>query len=152
MHIGRKRLCHDLPPNLIPNPEHEVYFITVCCEHRGSNQLAQPYVWKDMVETMLLRQQRGDCKTSLLLVMPDHWHGLISFPGPRSMKQVIGKIKGWLQRSQGIVWQTGFFDHRLRSWESAKEKRQYILNNPVRAGLANDISDWPYKLDAFEEG
>jgi REP element-mobilizing transposase RayT len=151
MDIGRKKLSHDLPPNIIPNPEHEVYFITVCCEQRGYNQLAEPRVWAGILETIQHREQAGDCKVSLLLVMPDHWHGLISFPGPKSMEQVIGNIKSWLKRSQRIVWQSGFFDHRLRTSESAQEKRQYILNNPVRAGLINDLSDWPYKLDLLEK-
>lgn len=34
-------------------------------------------------------------------------------------------------------WQRDFFDHRLRSIESAAEKAQYIRMNPVRAGLVN---------------
>jgi hypothetical protein len=48
------------------------------------------------------------------------------------------------------VDQEGFFDHRIRSNESAEEKRQYILMNPVRAGLVARPEDWPYVLSASE--
>jgi len=35
----------------------------------------------------------------------------------------------------GIKWQRDFFEHRLRSDESWREKADYILANPVRKGL-----------------
>jgi len=40
--------------------------------------------------------------------------------------------------------QKDFFEHRLRSDESAQEKSDYILVNPVRAGLVPKPEDWPY--------
>ena len=42
-------------------------------------------------------------------------------------------------------WQEGFFDHVLRSAESYAQKWEYVLMNPVRAGLVNDPDDWPYQ-------
>jgi hypothetical protein len=44
----------------------------------------------------------------------------------------------------GIEWQRDFFEHRLRSDESWREKANYILANPVRKGLVAEISQWPY--------
>ena len=55
--------------------------------------------------------------------------------------------KRWLATRHSIVWQDGFFDHRLRSLESAVEKANYIRLNPVRAGLVEHASDWPYVRD-----
>jgi REP element-mobilizing transposase RayT len=151
MEIGRKKLPHDPPPVVLPNPEHEVYFITVCCEERHANQLALQNVWNAIHETAQVREAAGDWKVSLLLAMPDHWHGLVSFPGRKPMEKVIGQMKGWLAKSRGIRWQSGFFDHRLRSSESAEEKRRYILMNPVRAGLIGEGGKWPYVMDRFGE-
>ena len=37
-----------------------------------------------------------------------------------------------------------FFDHVIRSSESYAEKWSYVQENPVRAGLVVDASDWPY--------
>jgi hypothetical protein len=34
----------------------------------------------------------------------------------------------------------------LRSDESAEQKWQYMRENPVRAGLVQEWSDWPYRI------
>ncbi|HSP44953.1 MAG TPA: hypothetical protein VLO30_03075, partial [Chthoniobacterales bacterium] len=42
------------------------------------------------------------------------------------------------------VWQRRFFDHVLRSDESYTQKWNYVRENPVRAGLVMNATDWPY--------
>jgi len=49
-----------------------------------------------------------------------------------------------------INWQRDFFDHRLRGDEGWREKSDYILQNPVRAGLIEKYEDWPYVLLSVE--
>jgi len=65
------------------------------------------------------------------------------------MKKVVSDLKAWLAKKHGVRWQRDFFDHRLRSWESAEEKGAYIRANPVRAGLVEEGGAWPYVLDRF---
>ena len=43
------------------------------------------------------------------------------------------------------LWQEEFFDHVLRSGESYEDKWQYVLQNPIRAGLVDRTDDWPYQ-------
>jgi hypothetical protein len=43
-----------------------------------------------------------------------------------------------------IDWQDDFFEHRLRNDESARQKADYILANPVRKGLVSRAEDWPH--------
>ncbi len=45
---------------------------------------------------------------------------------------------------KGRVWQPESFDHVLRSSESPDAKIQYLLNNPVRRGLAKNWQDYPW--------
>ena len=42
------------------------------------------------------------------------------------------------------LWQKGFYDHILRSGKAIDEAAWYIFLNPVRAGLAKTIEEWPY--------
>jgi len=42
----------------------------------------------------------------------------------------------------GRVWQTESFDRVLRSSESLDAKIQYILDNPVRKGLASQWTEY----------
>jgi len=54
-----------------------------------------------------------------------------------------------LQRD-GSLWQREFFDHLIRSNESYDQKWQYVVENPIRAGLATKASDWPWQGEIFE--
>jgi REP element-mobilizing transposase RayT len=145
MNIGRKRLPHDGGPLFSANPEGEVYFITICCIPRGANQLAEPLIWQAIDETLSHREAKGELQCRLALAMPDHFHALMAFPGVEGMRIVIRGFKSWLAKQCGIRWQRDFFDHRLRSQESAAEKANYIRLNPVRAGLVTNPKDWPYQ-------
>jgi len=49
-----------------------------------------------------------------------------------------------MERPTSSIWQKGFFDHLLRSEESYAEKRDYVLNNPVRVGLVERPEAWNY--------
>ena len=143
--IGRKKLPHDGGSICPTSSEGDVYFITICCVPRGTNQLAHAAIWQSIGETISLRESSGDLTCLLALAMPDHIHGLFGFPGTKPMVQVITAFKSWLASRHGIHWQRDFFDHRLRNLESAAEKAQYIRMNPVRAGLVANPADWPYQ-------
>ena len=44
--------------------------------------------------------------------------------------------------AQGPVWQRAYHDHALRADESLAATIPYILENPLRAGLAQRIKDY----------
>ena len=54
------------------------------------------------------------------------------------MSSVISDWKRFHARNNGVVWQEGYFDHRLRDDERGEQlemKVDYIRQNPVAAGL-----------------
>ncbi|MEY2492533.1 MAG: REP-associated tyrosine transposase [Verrucomicrobiota bacterium] len=67
--------------------------------------------------------------------MPDHLHLLIGIDGKTPLSNVIRDFKRIMTRNTGVKWQHNYFDHRVRRDENLPEKADYILNNPVRAGL-----------------
>ncbi len=102
---------------------------------------------------MLPARQRGE-KFDLhaAVVMPDHVH-LIFTPlvdtkkmEVCSLAEIMDAIKGasahkinkFLGR-KGRVWQAESFDHVLRSSENVDAKVAYLLENPVRQGLAYSV-------------
>ena len=140
-------LKHEIPSVVILENEHPAFFITICCQRRGINQLADNMVWIEMLESIKNRQERGIWICTLFVAMPDHVHAVMQFHGETRMSLAIRGWKRWMTKKCGIFWQRGFFDHRLRSHESAAEKREYILNNPVRAGFVEKPGDWKYIWD-----
>ena len=152
---------HDLEQRILPARKvigHEVpawvsqgstYFIAVCANNRAARSLMQSNAATLLIESVKFLHRRGDWFARLFLVMPDHVHGLFSFPADTSLAHRIAAWKGYTRKTYGIDWQERFFDHRLRSDESLEEKASYIRMNPVRAGLTESPELWPYLVDAF---
>ena len=82
----------------------------------------------------------------LAVVMPDHIHIIASFSESTDMVQLIRSWKRWTAKETDIVWQEGFFDHRLRNDAEVAEKLTYVANNPVRKGLCETADAWPFRM------
>ena len=85
------------------------------------------------------------------VVMPDHVHVLMTVPGDLSLEKAMQFIKGGFSFRanrelgfKGEVWQRGFSDVRVEDAESFSAHRKYIHENPVEAGLANSVDEYPY--------
>jgi REP-associated tyrosine transposase len=121
-----------------------IYFITICCQRRGSNQLCCETSAKVLFDTARIYHEQGRWNLNLLLLMPDHLHELIGVDGRDSLSQLLRDYKRITAKIAGTRWQRNFFDHRLRHDESLAEKFAYVCQNPVRAGLIGNERDWPY--------
>jgi REP element-mobilizing transposase RayT len=82
--------------------------------------------------------------------MPDHIHVLFSPNGDTGVVEFVRLLKGRLAAVlrrlgvTGCLWQRSFHDRALRREENLGEVIQYILHNPVRAGLAEDWRLYPF--------
>jgi REP element-mobilizing transposase RayT len=79
----------------------------------------------------------------LLVVMPDHLHALIAFPPNRRMSTVVGSWKRHLAREHRMIWQSNYFDHRIRHTRELHESWAYLRRNPVAKGLCATPEAWP---------
>jgi len=103
-------------------------------------------------ESVEFRQRRLDWRVTLLVLMLDHLHMLVSFPRDQMMTKVITDWKSLLARKGGVHWQRDFFDHRIRNDESWEEKAEYMRQNPVRGGLAVRAEDWNFVWEPKDGG
>ena len=91
------------------------------------------------------------------VVMPDHVHLILTPLTDEkrrlivSLIEIMKAIKGASARAinqrlghRGAVWQEESFDHVLRGSENLDAKIDYILQNPVRAGLVQDWQTYPW--------
>ena len=68
------------------------------------------------------------------------------------MSRAIGDWKHFHTRENDVLWQEGYFDHRLRADERGEQlaaKMDYIRENPVASGLCATAEDWPWIVDPF---
>jgi len=82
-------------------------------------------------------------------LMPDHVHLLVGIGGQASLSAFVGSWKSLcavarLKRTRSCrFWQRSFFERVLRDNEPLNETALYILANPIRAGLATRIGEYP---------
>jgi REP element-mobilizing transposase RayT len=82
-------------------------------------------------------------------LMPDHLHILISVKNGNLIEIIGGwkKFSGSLLRKTGLngpFWQRGFYDHALRKDEDIVKTTEYMVMNPVRAGLVNQWREYSF--------
>jgi REP element-mobilizing transposase RayT len=135
------RLFHRVPERVRNDA---IFHIRVRCTP-GSPALTSPNIAHALLASVRLYHDRQRWCAHLFVLMPDHWHALLSFPPDSPMSRVIGDWKKYHARHSLISWQEGYFDHRLRTHlEQLEAKAAYIRRNPVAAGLCTKGSDWPW--------
>ena len=105
-----------------------------------------------ILDSARLYKKRERWHVTLFLLMPDHLHALLSFHPDKPMSEIIRSWKRFHARQHDIIWQEGYFDHRLRDDERGEQlsaKTNYIRQNPVAAGLCQEAADWPWVIDPF---
>jgi REP-associated tyrosine transposase len=85
------------------------------------------------------------------VVMLDHWHLLMATANGKTISTQMRDLGRWIGRGtqgdlagQGCVWQSGFYETRIRSAKQFQHVLVYVEENPVRAGLVSRPSDWKW--------
>ncbi len=85
------------------------------------------------------------------VVMPNHLHALLTIDDEMTIEKAMQLIKGGFSyRAKkelgfaGEIWQPGFSEVRIRDRRSFLKHREYIDQNPVKAGLAKTPEEYPY--------
>ncbi|HVO82120.1 MAG TPA: transposase [Terriglobales bacterium] len=129
------------------------HFLTFCTFQRW----ILPESARTIVLSSCLHDNAVKADVHAAVVMPDHVHMIFT---PRinqraqeafSLAEITDAIKGSSAHKinhelgrTGKVWQTESFDRVLRSSEKLDEKIAYILDNPIRKGLARGRRDYPW--------
>ncbi len=85
------------------------------------------------------------------VIMPDHMHLLFTIYDEMTIEKAMQLIKGRFSHRlsrefdhKGEVWQRGFTEEQVMNRESFKTHREYIAQNPVKAGLAAIPDEYPF--------
>jgi REP element-mobilizing transposase RayT len=126
----------------------QMFSITICTWNRHRFFELDGYA-KRVVSSLETGPFGNETERFAYCLMPDHLHLLVA-PGSGNLVDLISGWKrftgGCLKRAglDGPFWQRGFFDHALRREEDVRRVAEYIVHNPVRAGLTGRWRDYPY--------
>jgi REP element-mobilizing transposase RayT len=84
-------------------------------------------------------------------IMPNHVHVLFQMKDGYQISQILHSWKSYsahqankLLKRTGEFWQHEYFDTSIQSERQLEFTLRYILNNPVKAGLCAEVSQWPW--------
>jgi len=146
------------PMRLPTQAADQTYFITSSTDGR-ERYFAYPKYAELFIETLYRYRQKQKYRLHCFVVMPEHFHLLIT-PRGITIERALQLIKGGysFRVSEELnrhfdIWERGFTDRRVRSGEYEGFKN-YIEENPVKAGLAKTAQEYPcgsasgkYELD-----
>ena len=145
-------VLYNAPPSILPqNPTSED--IARACEPPltlGSCVLRQPDI-AQLVQNALQHFEGERYLLGAWCIMPNHVHVIFGPLAGHSPSQVLQSWKGFTARranqllgKSGAFWERESFDHLIRNTESMEWFVEYIHQNPVKAGLCKQPSDWSY--------
>jgi len=137
--------------------EGHCYFLT-CCVDRRRLILARPELAARLIGLYAQIRDRGDVWLHAYVVMPDHYHMLLTLIGETSISAVVRKAHApfakhyrALTADYARVWERRFYDHVIRNDKDWEGKWDYIHSNPVIAGLVESALTYPWSSCAFWE-
>jgi putative transposase len=151
IHRGfRERLHHSVPHWVEPGA---LFHIRIRINRdKEQKPLTYPKLANAILDSARFYEAKTRWHITLFLMMPDHLHAILSFARDESMSELIRDWKRFHKRTNRVIWQEGYFDHRLRDDERGEQlsaKMNYIRQNPVVAGLCAKAEDWPWVIDPF---
>jgi REP element-mobilizing transposase RayT len=125
------------------------YFLTFCTAGRHRAFVAPPTV--DSVLTQILRAATGDrFEIPAYCFMPDHAHFLVHGTSDasdlRAFVKAAKQYSGFRYKREArkTLWQPSYHDRVLRAEEDTWSVARYIVENPLAAGLAQRVNDYPF--------
>jgi putative transposase len=118
------------------------------------------------IEALLHYRDQGAFALHSFVLMPDHFHVLVTPSSDTTLERAVQFIKGGSahrmrgeRTSASPVWQRGFSDHRIRDAGDYASHVRYIEQNPIRKRLVTSEKDYrwssasgTYNMDPVPEG
>ena len=125
----------------------------------GPFYLRQPAIADVLVEILFHNSNvLGRYTLHAFAVMPNHIHLLVSPHAPlpkvtKALKSYTAKkANEMLGRTGKAFWQQESYDHQVRDAPEGERIRSYIEQNPVRAGLVQEASEYRWSSAGWATG
>lgn len=106
---------------------------------------------KVLLGQLLGCRDRGFYKLHAFVVMPNHFHALLTPGTGTTLEKAMMMIKGGSAhrlKQESLyrwpVWQPGFHDHWIRDEREYRARLAYIRSNPVDAHLVENAAEYSF--------
>lgn len=125
------------------------FFVTKCLHPRKA--VINDAIASEICSAFSFYAEKQHIYLGAFVVMLDHWHLLLATADGKTISTRMRDLGRWIGRKtqgdlavQRCAWQPGFYETRIRSAKQFRFITAYVEENPVRAGLVNNPSDWKW--------
>ena len=120
-----------------------IYSVTICTNNK-IRYFDEFYRARLVINALKFQDKRDFTKTYAFVLMPDHLHWVFELR-ESSLDKIIHSVKSYTSHQVGFrLWQEGYYEHTIRSDSSLLKQSRYVVANPLRAGLVDDIGKYPH--------
>jgi putative transposase len=110
------------------------------------------------IDSLLHYRDGGFYRLHGFVIMPDHFHVLLTPGNETALERAVQFIKGGSAKQirerllyRFPIWQRGFSDHRIRDAADCEQHVRYLAQNPVKKKLAQTATQyrWSSASDAY---
>src|SRR5574341_295584 len=131
--------------------DNHLYFIT-SVTHQREKLFSHPENCEILTHNIKYYRDHLGFKLLAYVIMPDHFHAIIHVPENQTIATIIHDIKRFssiqigrrINRMGRPIWQQGYYEHVIRDIKDFETKLDYIHKNPLTAGLAKNLEDYPF--------
>ena len=130
--------------------EIRTFFVTGVTWQRRPLFRAEPVAFL-FLDTLARYRDQGRFQIHEFVLMPDHFHLLLTPAPDVSLEKALQLIKGGFSfrvkrelGSNSEIWQQAFTEHRVKGPDDFDYHVNYIRQNPLRAGLAESAEAYAY--------
>ena len=126
-----------------------IFLVTVSTSPRRPI-FSEPGLAYECIELLHAVVKKSGTRVYAYCLMPDHAHLLVEISLEVPLPAMIRSWKSLCyqaRRRRGDAekfWQRSFWDRGIRCEEDLVRAVQYVLANPVRAGLVDEAGEWPW--------
>ncbi len=133
----------------------QIYLITTVIQNRQTI-FTDFTLARIVVHAMRHQHLQQNVSSLAFVIMPNHLHWLFTLQNNSSLADIMRSVKGrsarqiqQIRRNRNevednqVLWQKGYHDHAVRKEEDIQKIARYIVANPLRAGIVNNIANYP---------
>jgi putative transposase len=105
----------------------------------------------ELVQESLLHFDGQRYRLLAWCIMPNHVHVVIEPIEGHTLSVIVKSWKSFTSRQAntrlgrtGAFWEADYFDRYMRNEDHLMRTIEYVENNPVKAGLVKEATDWPW--------
>ena len=126
------------------------YFLTICV-YGKEDILFDEQISRIIFDSLDFMEKDEWIKLICCIIMPDHLHIVLHLLEKKSLAEILKSFKSFTSRRinrllgrKGQLWQTQYYEHKIRQDEGLCNIVDYCHHNPLRRGLVDNPDEYPY--------